>query len=588
MPASMKALVTAGVVLGVCASICGAASADDFVQVRGNHFVVGDAPFVFAGANIDPLHGQIQRAALDAVMNAVREDNLTVLRVWALGEGPVDAPARDRDYVLFRVGQDGYIEDAYKALDLTLMAAHARGLRVMLTLCNAWPDFGGVRQYLAWAGLPERGGDAVDRFYRDERVRAALYAHIDRLLERVNTGNGVRYADDPTIFAWEIMNESQVNSDAGAEARREFITQVSAHIRARDPHHLVSAGVIGYGTRTQRAEWRTVCALPAVDFCDAHLYPQYADRVDDVQGLLARVDDRVQLAHFVVGKPIIFGEFGFDTREDHALWRGVRRERWFDRLLGQFARDRVDGMMVWIYQPWTGHPRDFGIYVDRGDTDDVRATMRRYADRLATRDQLPENPRLGATRGDAMLYPAYVSQHGRGAPRVERDASGLTVHLPPMRYDRARWERAGTWDGGPLDQAYGADDGAFEWDFTLPASVARKPRRLRVRARISSEHSGADAPPDEWSIVTVSLDGAELGAWRAIPDDELGAIERLELDDPEVLARLTPGRHRLRLAVPRGPHAHGLCVYGAIPQARAPELERTKVEQTDVELRLEW
>ena len=70
---------------------------------------------------------------------------------------------------------------------------------------------------------------------RDERVRAALYAHIDRLLDRVNTGNGVRYADDPTIFGWEIMNESQVNSDAGAEARREFITEVAAHIRARDP-----------------------------------------------------------------------------------------------------------------------------------------------------------------------------------------------------------------------------------------------------------------------------------------------------------------------------------------------------------------
>ncbi len=536
-----------------------AASPAPFVGVVDSHFAVGDAPFVFAGANIDAIHGQPERAHLEPILDAVKRDGLTVVRVWALGEGRADAPDYARTHVLFRAGPDGFIEPAYVALDRVLVAAKARGLRVMLTLCNAWPDYGGVRQYLEWAQLPTDGFGAVDRFYSDTHVRAALLAHLDRLLARTNSISGVRYVDDPTIFAWELMNESQVDTAAGARARRAFVDELARHIHALDAHHLVTSGVEGYGTRAERAEWRAVCALPSVDFCDSHFYPQTTDRVADVRALEQRIDDRVQLAHFVVGKPIVFGEFGFDTRPDHDQWLGRGRASWFGRTLGQLARERVDGAVVWIYQAWSGAPRDFGIYVDRPDTDDVRATLRRFAARLS--DRGPLNPRLGAEHGDALLYPAYQTLRDRSTHTVTRDDRGTTIALSADRFDLAHWERGGRWVQSGTPHAYGAGDGWFEWRFAVAAPV----HGLVVRARLSSELPGSSAPPDAWSIVDVELDGQVVGAVTAIADDGQGAVVELHVDDPNALARLTVGAHRLRLVVPPGPHAHGLCVYRGEP-----------------------
>src|SRR4029078_10090207 len=98
----------------------------------------------------------------------------------------------------------------------------------LITLCNAWPDFGGVPQYLAWAGLTVRGFGARDRFYADPTVRALLLAHIERVVGRTNSISGQRYAQDPTIFAWELMNESQIDGPSGARDRLSFVTEVSA------------------------------------------------------------------------------------------------------------------------------------------------------------------------------------------------------------------------------------------------------------------------------------------------------------------------------------------------------------------------
>ena len=217
--------------------------------------------------------------------------------------------------------------------------------------------------YLRWAGLPTEGYGAPDRFFSDERTRGDFRAHLERLLNRVNTVTGVRYSDDPTLFAWELFNESRVDTEEGARARRAFIHEMSGYIRARDPHHLITSGVVGYASRREREEWLAVCSLPEVDYCDSHLYPQTADAVPSWAVLKDIIDDRVQLAHYVAHKPLVFGEFGFDTRA--ASWRGLPRAAWFARFLSQVFKDGGDGALAWIYQPYDRHPRDFGIYVDQ-------------------------------------------------------------------------------------------------------------------------------------------------------------------------------------------------------------------------------
>ena len=505
------------------------AHADPFVHTDGAHFVLEGAPFVFAGANIDPLHRVRTSGQLAQTLDAVVADGLTVVRVWALGEGAEDGPAWEREQ-RFRVGPTGYVESTYVALDEVLAEAGKRHLKVMLTLFNAWPDIGGVKQYLAWAGLPTIGFGATDRFYDDPTVRTHVLAHLDRLVSRINTVTGRAYADDATIFAWELMNESQVATEEGATARDRFVADVSAYIRARDPHHLVTSGVVGYGTRAERKAWMHACSLPAVDFCDSHFYPQTADRVTDRTSLDQHLDDRVQLAHFVVGKPIVFGELNLDTRADHDGWLGVRRDRMLGHLLARLALDRVDGAMVWIYQPWGGKPRDFGIYVDRTDTDDVRATLRRFAAGIPARTLLPSNPRLGARSGEALQYPAYQTMRAPAVQVTRRDGLDTIVELAAQHFSAGRWERVGTWDGGALPHAYGDGDGWFEWRFQGHAAT-----RVVLRARLSAESPGTEAPPGDGSIVVVSLDGVPVGALEAVPDDGRGAWVEVAIDDPALV-----------------------------------------------------
>jgi hypothetical protein len=427
-----------------------------------------------------------------------------------------------------------------------LAEARTRGLRVIVTLANYWDDFGGVREYLTWAHLPTSGYDARDRFFSDEKVRAFYRAHLARLLDRVNSVNGVRYADDPTIFAWELMNESQVASTAGATARRSWIDEMASFIKARDPNHLVTPGVMGYTSRAERAEWLAVCRLPTVDYCDSHLYAETTDRVTSRQRLQAYIDDRVQLARHVAHKPIVFGEFGFHT--DGAGYLDEPRAAWFNTFLERAIFDGAGGVLAWIYQPWFGRARDFGIYVDRADTDDVRAALRKFA-ALAAATPAPQNPLLGDAHGDALLYDPYVTE--TRSPYQHTATDGGAIEIPPNAFASARWERLGTFGAGPDAHAYGGGDGWFDYSFTLPRAATQT-----LEARLSSEWPGNSAPADGGSDVAVLVDGVRVATLGVIPDDGTGRAEKVPL------GRLRAGRHTLRLAVAPGAAAHGLCIYG--------------------------
>jgi hypothetical protein len=109
--------------------------------------------------------------------------------------------------------------------------------------------------------------------------------------------------------------------------------------------------------------------------------------------------------------------------------------------------------------------------------------------------------------------------------------------------------------------AYGAPDGYFEWAFATPERAAA---RARLRLRLSSEWPGTFAPPDGGSRVRALLDGQLVGELEVVPDDGAGQVYELPIEDAALVGALAAGGvHRLRLEVPPGPHAIGVCVYGA-------------------------
>ncbi len=503
---------------------------------------------MFVGANLEVMHGEANRKRAAETIAAAADDGLRVGRVWALGEGPADAPAYSKEYELFRAGVDGATEGGLNQLDAVVEAAGRRGLRLVIVLANHWADYGGAPMYLTWAGRDAK--TERDSFYDDPTVRGAYLAHVTRILSHTNGRTGVRYVDDPTVMAWELINESQVETADGMRARLAWLTEMATEVHRLAPRQLVSAGVWGYGTRAERTAWQAACALPAIDYCDSHLYPETTDGVETVGGLDMLIDDRTQLAHFVVGKPLVVGEFGFDTQAATPARAGLPRADWFRRFLARTRLDGVDGAMVWIYQPWSGRERDFGIYVDRPATDDVRGMLREAAKVV---DEVGRNPRLGPGRGSAPLYPVYRTL--RQASPVVATSDGLA--LDPTRPHEGRWERVGRYvppEGRP--HSYGSPDGSFSWRFTLGAAV----RGMSVRARLSSEYPGTHAPSDGGSTVVVRVDDRVVGRWQALPDDGIGRVESLI-----VKRKLAAGPHTLRFTVETGVAAHGLCVYGPEP-----------------------
>lgn len=549
-----------------------------FVRARGAEFFVGDRPFRFVGANLDPLHGDTNRAAYREILAALAADGLTVGRVWALGEDLDSAGPWLRQYALFRAGPDGFIEASYEQLDRVLAAARQLGLRLVITLSNHWADWGGAPMYLRWAGKSADGLGFED-FYRDSRTREYFQKGLLRLLERRNSVTGTRYVDDPAIFAWELMNESTVLTPDGREARLGWIRDMARIIHAHDQNHLVAAGLLGYGQLREREEWIRVHKLAEVDYCDSHLYLQNGEGGVSMERMYDLLDDRAQLARFVIGKPLVIGEFGFRT-DGPPSYLGRPRAEWFAQFLARHFRNQGAGALVWIYQPFSGKPRDYGVYTDRKDTDDVRSVLRRAAQSLASGPtaQLaafgPPNPRLAAEHGAAPLYEPVVTLSGRPFEAPHRDWTSekrgeLLLAIPPGEFVRARFERAGFWNGGMLSHAYGADAGEFVYRFETPPS-AQVPTAVEIEARLSSEWPGAVAPPDGGSEVDLEIDDLFVARFAVPADDGVGERRVVRIYDPRLRERLASGAHTLSFHVRDGERNHGLCIYGGYHGSEPP------------------
>jgi mannan endo-1,4-beta-mannosidase len=552
---------------------------DPFVRVAGRDLTVDRQPYHFVGANLAIMHGPKNRAAAEAVLAGAAQDGVHVGRVWAFGEGDADSPAWLRDNFLFRAGPEGWVDGGPKQLDRVIAAAGRAGVRLVVTLANNWSDYGGVPRYLRWAGVREDSAYGVeDRFYSDAKMRAWYRAHLERLLERCNTVTGVPFRDDPTIMAWELMNESTAATTAGAEARKAWVTEMAALIHSLDPHHLVTPGVSVYRTERERRDWLAVCELPGIDFCDAHFYPEDLLKNRDTALLEAALDDVVQLGHFVAGKPVVFGEFGVHGDAD-GNWDHQTRGYWMGRVFERLRFDGAAGGIVWIYQPAGGEDRRHGISVGETGAEGPRAAIRE----AAAKRPLPVdalNPDLGPHVGEVPLMALHGEFIGKGAvvPRLQAGADGAVgaVHVTwdPGAYERAAWEATGLYDGGAIEHAWGTETGWFEYVYEIVAPEAaatkraaprraREPYALTLRARVSSEFPGAKSPPDGTSAFEVTLDGISIGTATATRDDGRGAWVELRTAEPDVLhAAVGLGKHKLRFVVPTGPHAHGLCIYG--------------------------
>ena len=216
-----------------------------FVKPAGHKFTVGGTNFYICGANIEYLQ-TVPDAVVQECLDWAGSNHLQMVRTWACQEG--------RPYS-FQPQRGVWNELMFEHLDRIIAEAGHRGLRLMLGLVDNWAHNGGVFQYVHWAkkehpetintNLNKEGVEYHDQFWSNAWCKAWYKEYVTRLLNRTNSITGQIYKDDPTIFAWEIVNEPRCESDFGGRTIHDWLHEMSDFVRTVDTNHMLSNGEEG-------------------------------------------------------------------------------------------------------------------------------------------------------------------------------------------------------------------------------------------------------------------------------------------------------------------------------------------------------
>ncbi|KAL7118361.1 hypothetical protein ACP275_03G131600 [Erythranthe tilingii] len=302
--------------------------ASDFVQTRGTQFVLDNSPFLFNGFNAywmmhlasDPT----QRYKVSNVLGESAAAGLSVCRTWAFNDGGSQA---------LQISPGVYDENVFQALDFVVSEARKYKIRLIMSLSNNYQDFGGRAQYVNWArnaGVQlTSAGD--DDFYTNQAVKGYYKNHVHKVLTRINTITGVAYKDDPTVMAWELINEPRCQADYSGNTINAWVQEMATHVKSIDKRHLLEVGMEGfYGDSVpDRKQYNpgyqvgtdfiSNNLIKEIDFSTIHAYPDawLSGQNDDAQmGFMRRwmtshwTDSRTLLK-----KPMVFTEFGRSSKD---------------------------------------------------------------------------------------------------------------------------------------------------------------------------------------------------------------------------------------------------------------------------------
>ncbi|KAK6792945.1 hypothetical protein RDI58_012026 [Solanum bulbocastanum] len=295
---------------------------DDFIKTKGVHFMLNESPFYANGFNAywlmligsDPS----QRHKVSSVLQNAATHGLTVGRTWAFS---------DAGYSPLQFSPGFYNENMFQGLDYAIHEAGKNGIKLILSLVNNYNDFGGKNQYVNWAKSQGQSLTSEDDFYTNSVVKGYFKNHIKAVVTRNNSISGIAYKDDPTIMAWELMNEPRCSSDLSGSTVQSWISEMASYTKSIDSNHLVEAGLEGFygNSDTQKnpnfqvgTDFIANNQIPEIDFATVHSYPdQWLTGQDDeaqLNFLTNWLKVHIEDSQTILKKPIIFAEFGKTTK----------------------------------------------------------------------------------------------------------------------------------------------------------------------------------------------------------------------------------------------------------------------------------
>lgn len=382
------ALVAAVLVAGGAFALTTPASAAPagFAYRCGVHFCLDGKTFYFAGANTydlftyggswgDTETQYMDKARIDAHMADLRADKVQVVRTWMFSH---------EEWHGFEPTEGVYNEQQFALFDYVLKSAADHGIMVVPVFENYWEAYGGIDTRLQWEGL-SGGHPGRAAFFDKTRCPGCFESYknyVSHALNRTNHYTGVKYKDDPAIFAWELMNEPRYQGqsqeeDVNGTTLRKWVDEMGAFVKGIDPNHMLGAGIEGHGTEygfggDEGNPFVYIYQSPYIDYTTAHPYPteEWADL--DLEETKTLIRQWISDAHDVVGKPFYMSEFNVHN---------VDRTLWWNEIFAAFEAAGGDGTGFWWYQD---HEVDGKFGVSSGDPE--LAAFRAHADRQAAKN----------------------------------------------------------------------------------------------------------------------------------------------------------------------------------------------------------
>ncbi|KAF6173491.1 hypothetical protein GIB67_022019 [Kingdonia uniflora] len=352
-----------------------------FVGRNGTQFVEGGKVFYVNGWNsywlMDQAVEEYSRPRVRAMLQAGLKMGLTVCRTWAFNDG---------DYNALQVSPGRFDEHVFKALDIVIAEARLHKIKLLLSLVNNLKPFGGKTQYVKWAREEGVGlSSSNDSFFFDPSIRNYFKTYVKAILTRKNTITGIEYRDDPTIFAWELMNEPRCMTDPSGSTLQDWIEEMAGFVKSIDKNHLLTVGLEGfYGPQSPKrlninpGEWAGFLGtdfihnskISNIDFASVHIYPDHwfeGQKLEDkLQYVKKWVVSHIDDSDKILKKPVMFTEFGFSNKNKN--YQPSQRDRFYKIIFDivyKSAKKNGAGAGTFVWQFMVGgmeeYNDDFGI-----------------------------------------------------------------------------------------------------------------------------------------------------------------------------------------------------------------------------------
>jgi len=378
-------LLTSSIVTEVQATPGAAAPLPGFAYRCGIHFCIDGQPFYFGGANTydvftfgdgsssgtqaDIETRFMDKARIDAHFARLQADKVTVLRLWMFSH---------ETWHGFETQEGIYNEAQFMLFDYIIESAKAHDVMLMPVFENYWEAYGGIDTRLAWEGLT--GGHPGRWKFFNKSICPGCFDsyknYVSYALNRTNHYSGIKYKDEPTIFAWELMNEPRYqdatpNENSTGTTLRLWVDEMGQYIKSIDSNHMLSTGLEAHESRygfggDEGNPFIYIHQSPYIDFTSAHPYPTETWANLSIAQTRALVRAWISDSHDVVGKPFYLGEFNTHT--------GVRTD-WWSAIFDEMEINDGDGTGFWWYQD---HAVDSKFGVSQGASE--LAAFRQHSD----------------------------------------------------------------------------------------------------------------------------------------------------------------------------------------------------------------